>query len=334
MIVSILRNAGSDPTYLVGGGLNDAGTNAASGSGDVIVAESDESDGSFLLLDPHVAVITNVEADHLDFWKDFAHMKQGFVDFMGRIQAGGAAVVPITETDLIAAAGGRGVTTYSFGPGGEIWADNVAVGPDATSFLLRSPSGSAPIILKARGMHNVLNGLAAAGAALAVGLSVGDIAKGLAAFGGVERRWQLRGTVKGVTVIDDYAHHPTEVRATVGSARPGPWRRVVAVFQPHRYSRTQVLWSEFGSSFAGADQVVLTDVYGAGETPVPGVTGKLVADAICSEFPGRPVAYLPHRHELVAYLTSHVREGDVVLTLGAGDITSLGEELLQRLEQR
>ncbi|MDQ3953699.1 MAG: UDP-N-acetylmuramate--L-alanine ligase, partial [Actinomycetota bacterium] len=161
-----------------------------------------------------------------------------------------------------------------------------------------------------------------------------EVARGLGEFRGVERRWQVRGQARGVTVVDDYAHHPTEVRATLGAARPGPWERVVAVFQPHRYSRTRAFAEEFGPSFAGADRVVVTDVYGAGEEPVPGVTGKLVADAVCRALPGRPVAYLPHRDELVAYLAATARPGDAVLTLGAGDVTAVGDELLDRIGAR
>jgi UDP-N-acetylmuramate--alanine ligase len=147
----------------------------------------------------------------------------------------------------------------------------------------------------------------------------------------VERRYQVRGSASGVTVIDDYAHHPTEVRATLAAARPGPWRRVVAVFQPHRYSRTAAMAGDFGAAFRDADRVVITDVYGAGETPVPGVSGKLVADAVCTAVPGRPVAYLPHRADLIGYLVSAARSGDAVLTMGAGDVTTVGEELLARL---
>jgi UDP-N-acetylmuramate--alanine ligase len=150
----------------------------------------------------------------------------------------------------------------------------------------------------------------------------------------VERRFQVRGRIRGVTVIDDYAHHPTEVRANLETARAGPWERVVAVFQPHRYSRTASFARDFGRAFAGADRVVVTDVYGAGEQPVPGVSGKLVADAVCDALPGRPVAYLPHRAELLAYLHTALRPGDALLTLGAGDISAVGEEVLAELRYR
>jgi UDP-N-acetylmuramate--alanine ligase len=184
------------------------------------------------------------------------------------------------------------------------------------------------------GAHNVSNALAAAAAAIATGVTVTEVAAGLETFRGVERRFDLQGTVAGVTVIDDYAHHPTEVRATLAAARTGPWERVVAVFQPHRYSRTAALYDAFGSAFADADRVVVTDVYGAGEEPLPGVTGKLISDSICASIPGRLVAYLPHRGDVVDYLRVTAAPGDLVLTLGAGDVSSLGEELLMRLGSR
>jgi len=200
------------------------------------------------------------------------------------------------------------------------------------SFTLVHGDRSAPVALRVPGRHNVANALAAAAACLHVGLSIEEVARGLGDYRGVERRFQIRGEMGEVTVIDDYAHHPTEVRATLEAARAGPWRRIVAVFQPHRYSRTLALFEEFGASFGDADRIVVTDVYGAGEQPVPGVTGKLVSDSVCAHLPGRAVAYLPHRGELVAYLRASARPGDALLTLGAGDISALGEELLKREE--
>jgi UDP-N-acetylmuramate--alanine ligase len=325
MVVSVLRHAGLDPTYLVGAGLNDVGTNARSGKGDLVVAESDESDGSFLLLDPFLAVITNVELDHVDYWKDIETLRRGFSTFVGNVQSGGSVVVPVGEEEL----GGDGACT--FGDGGDVFATDVEVAGTSVRFGLTIGSDSAAVALRIPGAHNVLNALAAAAACSAVGLEVADIAAGLASFAGVERRFHVRGEASGVTVIDDYAHHPSEIRATLGAARSGGWRRVVALFQPHRYSRTAALAEEFGDSFDGADRVIITDVYGAGEEPVPGVTGKLIADSICEHLPGRSVAYIPHRGELVSYLSKSCRSGDALLTLGAGDVNSIGEELLTRL---
>ena len=331
MIVSVLNSAGLDPTYLVGGGLNDAGTNARSGSSDLAIAESDESDGSFLLLKPTIAVITNVEMDHVDRWSSFVELSDAFSSFMASTSPEGSIVVPVGELADTARTTGRRVIT--FGEGGEVVAEDVAVSQDGCTFDLVFNGASAPVKLRARGHHNVMNGVAAAAACLAVGLDVPEVATGLASFRGVERRFDIVGQAAGITVVDDYAHHPTEVRATLSAAKSGPWDRVVAVFQPHRYSRTAALAEAFGGSFADADRVVVTDVYGAGEQPVPGVSGKSICDAVTIAAPGKPVAYLPHRTDLVAYLSSVVRTGDVVLTLGAGDITSLGGELLGSLEQ-
>jgi UDP-N-acetylmuramate--alanine ligase len=330
MIVSILHASGVDPTYLVGGGLNDAGTNARSGSSDLIVAESDESDGSFLLLSPHVSVVTNIEMDHVDHWSSMDELTEAFERFMGSTAADGTIVVPFGGAiEEMGRAAGRRVIT--FGSGGDVSADDMQVEGHETRFMLSHADATMPVRVHALGAHNVANALAAIAATLAVDLDIDAVGEGLAAFRGVERRFDVQGSAAGVTVVDDYAHHPTEVSATLSAARLGPWDRVVAVFQPHRYSRTAALHDEFGAAFSEADSVVVTDIYGAGEEPIPGVTGKLISDAVCVAFPGRNVVYLPHRADVLSYLGSAVRTGDLVLTLGAGDVTSLGDELLERL---
>ena len=331
MIVSVMGKAEIDATYLVGGGLNDVGTNARSGKDPIAVAESDESDGSFLLLSPTVAIVTNVELDHLDYWKSSDDMKQGFAQFMHKVSKDGVVVVPRDDVDLLAMAREAGRTTVTFGDGGDVSIQKMRSVTNGTAFDVVHDGESEPVELQVPGQHNLMNALAAAAGCLQVGVPLGTIAAGLSAYLGVERRFQIRGRAKGVTVIDDYAHHPTEVRATLAAARPGPWERVVAVFQPHRYSRTRAFHAEFGRAFAEADRIVITDVYGAGEEAIPGVTGKLIADSVCLQLPGRPVAYLPHRSELTGYLEMTSRPGDVVLTLGAGDISTLGPEILERL---
>jgi UDP-N-acetylmuramate--alanine ligase len=332
MIVSVLHSDGRDPTYLVGGGLNDVGTNARLGRDDLAVVESDESDGSFLLLSPHIAVVTNVEADHLDHWGSFESIVDGFRSFLGAVESGGGVVVPHGDEVLTDFEAPSGVVRLSFGDGGDVEGRAIKARAQGISFTLVYEGSQAPVKLRVPGRHNVSNALSAAAACLHVGLSVEAVAHGLGEYRGVERRFQVRGEVRGVTVIDDYAHHPTEVRATLEAARSGPWNRVVAVFQPHRYSRTQALHKDFGGSFRDADRIVITDVYGAGEQPVPGVTGKLISDSICAHLPGRAVAYLPHRDELVAYLRTSSRRGDALLTLGAGDISALGEEFFRAME--
>jgi UDP-N-acetylmuramate--alanine ligase len=330
MIVTVMRSAGRDPTYLVGGGLNDVGTNARNGRDRVAVVESDESDGSFLLLTPHIAVVTNIEADHLDHWGNFEAIVEGFRRFLAAIDPGGVAVVPATDersADLVPSHAER----VTFGRGGDVWASGIDFSPRGTRFTLHTADARAEVTLGVPGRHNVDNALAAAAACTRAGIPVRAVARGLTEFRGVERRFQVRGEVNGVTIVDDYAHHPTEVRATLEAASAMDYRRVVAVFQPHRYSRTKVLHRDFGAAFARADRVVVTDVYGAGEQPIPGVSGKLVADAVCTSLPGRAVAYLPHRDELLSYLELSSQSGDAVLTLGAGDISSLGDELIHQL---
>jgi UDP-N-acetylmuramate--alanine ligase len=334
MITSVLLNAGLDPTYLIGGGLNDSGTNARSGRSELAVAESDESDGSFLLLTPHVAVVTNIELDHMDYWESLDALRDAFVSFIARTDQDGSVIVPATDDFLVDAATRSGRTVVTFERGGEVHASDVTLNGNGVGFVLHVDGAEATVQLRVPGLHNVTNALAAAAACNGVGVTHDEIAGGLERYRGVERRFQVKGKSSGVTVVDDYAHHPTEVRATLAAARPGPWSRVVAVFQPHRYSRTRTFSDEFGDSFGDADRVVVTDVYGAGELPVPGVTGKLVSDAVCRHLPGRHVAYLPHRAELIAYLEASARPGDVLLTLGAGDISSVGDELLVRLEER
>lgn len=332
MIVAILTAAGHDPTYLVGGGLNDSGTNAHTGRGHYLVVEADESDGSFLLLESQVAVVTNIEIDHVDHWRSLDELRTGFHGFLARVRPGGSAVVP--ADDELATIALPDVTMIKFGPGGAVTADEIRSDRSGSSFVLGIGESRFQIALQVPGSHNIANALAAAAAAHAVGVGGDEIAFGLGAFSGVERRFQERGSARGVTVIDDYAHHPTEVKATLAAARNGRWERVVAVFQPHRYSRTAVLGAAFGDAFGDADRVVVTDVYGAGEEPIPGVTGKLIVDAIATAEPGLGLAYIPHRRDLVAFLASTVRSGDLVLTLGAGDISTIGGDLLAQMETR
>lgn len=332
MIATVLRSAGLDPTYLIGAGLNDAGTNARSGGGDLVVAESDESDGSFLLLRPYIAVVTNIEMDHVDHWASIEELRRAFADFVLAGHAGGRSVLPVGEQDLIEAVREQGRAVLTFGADGDVSPAGVVVTPTGMSFTLTAAGTTAEVDLRVPGAHNVENAVSAAAACVAAGVPLDEIASGLGNYRGVERRFQVKGRAGGVTVIDDYAHHPTEVRATLAAARPGPYERVIAVFQPHRYSRTAALADEFGAAFGDADVVVLMDVYGAGEHPVPGVTGASIADAVGVHLPDRPVVYFPHRGDLLDHLQEMVRPGDLVLTLGAGDVTTVGEEFLARLQ--
>jgi UDP-N-acetylmuramate--alanine ligase len=329
MILSILNSANLNPTYVIGGALEDDPINAGNGGDDIAIAESDESDGSFLLLDPSIAVITNIEPDHLDHWGSLQAIEEAFQRFIGTADC---AVVRSDDKVARLAAERNGIRLLAYGDDGEISAGEVSLEAYSTTFVLMTSGTRALIHLGVPGRHNLLNALAAAAACLYLGVDIEVIAAGLESFTGVERRYQLRGYKRNITVIDDYAHHPTEIAATLSAARLGRWRRVIAVFQPHLFSRTRALRAEFGAAFGDADVVVITDVYAAREDPVAGVTGKTISDAVCTRMFGRPVAYLPERKELLSYLVARARPGDLVLTLGAGDITTLADELLDALD--
>ncbi len=335
MLAVILERAGLDPTYLVGGDLNESGSNARSGAGELFVAEADESDGSFLLLSPEIAVLTNVEADHLDFYADGAEVESAFVAFCRR-----ASIVVACADDpgaaRVVSESGVPVVWYGETNRSDIRISDLEVGGNASACVIRVTGESrweGRIELPLPGRQHLANAAGAIATAIRVGVSPAGAAEALATFGGVSRRWERRGTAGGASFVDDYAHHPTEISATLAAARADGHDRVVAVFQPHRYSRTEALWRSLGESLAGADLVVVTDVYGAGELPVPGITGKLLVDALVESAPGKRAVYLPHRADVAPFLAREVRAGDLVLTLGAGDITMVGEETLSMLQR-
>jgi UDP-N-acetylmuramate--alanine ligase len=328
MLALLLVEAGIRPSFLIGGDVNEIGTNAVWDEGEWLVVEADESDGSFLALTPDIAVITNVEADHLDHYGSFAAVRSAFEEFAAGARASRVVGGDDPEAALIGRATGADVVgttsdcTYRM--------VDLDLARSSISFGLVDPTGVelGRLAVPVPGLHNAKNAAVAAVAALAAGVPFATAARALARFAGVARRFEFRGAANGVTFVDDYAHLPTEVRAALAAARDGDWRRVVAVFQPHRYSRTAALWSEFGRAFGDADVVVVTDVYGAGESPVPGVSGKLVADAVRQAFPEKPVAYVAGRSPLRAAVGELLEAGDLCCTLGAGDLTSLPDDLM------
>jgi UDP-N-acetylmuramate--alanine ligase len=332
MLAWILDRCGLDPTFVVGGDVNEIGSGARHGGGEVFVAEADESDGSFLLLRPEVAVVTNVEEDHLDFYRGGrAEIEGAFARFV----RGARTVVACGDDPGARAALGRAgvrALTYGTGEGVDVRVHLLREAPAAGRLGL--PEGEVEVTLPAVGGHNVLNAAAAVLAAGLVGVAAPEAAAALRSFPGVRRRFEHRGRARGADVYDDYAHHPTEVAATIAAARSATRGRLVVVFQPHRYTRTEALWRELGRSLAGADVAVVTDVYAAGEDPIPGISGELVAEALREAAPGVPVAYLPHRADVISFLVREVRAGDLVLTLGAGDVTTVADEVLRRLEDR
>ncbi len=334
MLAMILERAGLDPTYVVGGDLNEIGSGARAGSGELFVAEADESDGSFLLPRAAIGIVTNVEVDHVDFYTGGAReIEAAFAAFMRRSQA----VVACGDDPGVRAAvtrAGCDVLTYGTGEDNDIRVVVDSDGPGGVRGTI-APAGGEPVAihLTVDGPHMLLNAAAALAASGLAGVPAATAGEALAAFQGVRRRFELRGSARGADFYDDYGHVPTELSVTLGVARRMGPRRIVAVFQPHRYSRTQALWRELGASLTQADVVIVTDVYGASQEPIPGVTGKLIVDGI-AEASRRPrIVYLPHRPAVARFLEGEVRAGDLVLTMGCGDVWMLGDEALERIRE-
>jgi UDP-N-acetylmuramate--alanine ligase len=331
MVATVLERAGLDPTFVVGGDLNESGSNARHGEGEWFVAEADESDGSFLLLTPEVAVVTNVEQDHVDFYPDREATRGAFAAFASSPGVVVACADDPGVADVLRRSRRDGPTvTYGTGPEADVRVTPTDASGRSITGTVEIGGRAVEVSLRVPGVHNLLNAAAAILAARVAGVDPDEAAAALRRFEGVRRRFEFRGMARGAEFFDDYAHHPTEVRATL-AAVPSDYRRVLAVFQPHRYTRTEAMWTELGESLTGADVVVLTDVYGAGETPIPGVTGKLLVESLAEAAPSKRVVYLPRRSDVVQFLSTEIRPGDLVLTLGAGDITMVPDEALERI---
>ena len=338
MVSKIFMENQMEPTILIGASVPALGGNAFFGRGVHAITEADESDGSFLKLHPAIALITNVEDDHLDHYGSMDNLMKSFGDFLEGIQPGGWGILcsdckeTLTLADRIPA--GR-VVRYGFLPEDDARAENVTFQSTGSQFtLVWQGKVLGEIILPLPGRHNVLNALGAATIALLEGISYPGIAKSLASFHGAHRRFQRHGEVAGIQVIDDYAHHPTELKATLSAAKQvHPEGRIVAVFQPHRYSRTKQLVEEFSRSFDKADVLVLTDVYSAGEDPIDGVDGLFLKDKI-KENTGIEAVYVPRWQDLADKIEPLLKEGDLVLTLGAGSINQAAPKILEKLQKR
>jgi UDP-N-acetylmuramate--alanine ligase len=329
MLALILRAAGWHPSFLIGGDLNEVGTNAVFDSGEWLVVEADESDGTFLELTPHDAVVTSVLPDHLDHYGDFHALVAAFETFVDRVPGVCALCADDEVAHAIAERAAGGVVTYGFAGTADYRLDDYEGGRGGTQFALVHRGERLGVVeLPVPGRHNALNAAGAAAIALELGVPFDAVTRALGGFAGVARRFQFRGERDGVTYVDDYAHLPSDVDAMIRAAREGGWQRVVAVFQPHRYTRTAALWRDFADAFSGADALVLTDVYPAGEQPQPGVSGRLVLRAVLDAHTDQAVTYLPRRADLVAHVPRLARPGDVVLTLGAGDLTTAPDEWL------
>jgi UDP-N-acetylmuramate--alanine ligase len=338
MVASILAQAGLDPTFVVGGKVNAMGTHARLGRSDLLIAEADESDGSFLRLSPSIAVVTNIDREHLDHYGNMEGLQEAFLQFINKIPFYGVAIVCADDPwirGLLPRVVKRyqtyGMSDFSGVLTPDLFATEIepkALGVEFRAHFRDQKLG--PFRIRIPGVHNVANALAAIGVALELDVPVDLIRAGLAAFAGVERRFQIRGEKNGIVVVDDYGHHPTEIRATLAAARAAWQRRLVVVFQPHRFSRTRDLVDEFAKAFEQADRVYVMDIYPAGEAPIPGITGQTIIEHIHAS--GHPsVHWVNSDPGLTTRLREELREGDILLTMGAGDVWKVGKELLETL---
>jgi UDP-N-acetylmuramate--alanine ligase len=333
MIAAVLAKGGLDPTIVVGGRLKAIGANARLGHGQFLVAEADESDGSFLRLNPAVSVITNIDREHLDYYSGLDSLRQAFVYFANRVPFYGVTVLCADDPEVCAILPlvTKRSTLYGTGPEAEIRAAGVELVPHGSRFRVSAAGRDLGAVeLQVPGAHNVLNALAAIAVGLEVDVGFGHIAESLAQFHGVGRRFETRGEAAGVRVVDDYGHHPTEIRATLAAART-LGGRVLVLFQPHRFSRTSLLREEFGTAFAEAERVWVLDVYAAGEAPIAGVTGRTIVESAAQRGASHLV-YAPDAAAAAAEAAAQARPGDTVLTLGAGDVWRLADDVLRALE--
>jgi UDP-N-acetylmuramate--alanine ligase len=334
MLMLVLAQAGQRPSFIIGGDVTDVGTGAQWTGHRWLVVESDESDGTHLELPLHGAIVTNVEVDHLDHYGSFDAIVDGFDRFLGQVP--GPKVVCGDDDVAAALADRHGAITYGLSATCDVRAVDVVAASGAFRFTVErrtaggrhEPIGA--ISLPLRGLHNVTNALGVVAMALELDVDVADIHDALARFGGVARRFDVRGTLCGATLVDDYAHLPSEISAVIAAARGSGdgWQRVIAVFQPNRYNRIAEMWHEYQHAFVDADVVVLTDIYASGTVPIPGVTGKLIVNAVTEAHPGQRVVWLPRRDDVVQFLRSELKPGDVCISMGCGDIASLPDEVL------
>jgi UDP-N-acetylmuramate--alanine ligase len=346
LVSAILAHAGLDPTVIIGGRLKATGSNARLGQGEFLVAEADESDGSFLKLSPTIAVATNIDREHMDFFKSVEALKTAFVSFLNKIPFYGVSIVCIENEHLceLLPSLHRRCITYGFSGEADISAKNIRKGFTSVSFdVTYKGRDLGNLDLPLLGEHNILNSLAAIGVALELQINMEVIKEALKRFGGIQRRFEFKGEAKEIKVFDDYGHHPTEIRATLKAAKEGfligsqnsgsgtqEAGRLFVLFQPHRYTRTKDLMDEFASSFSDTDFLVLLDVYPAGEKPIQGINSGALIEKIKKSGRNNAV-YIKDRDEAIRYMVSHMRKGDLLVTLGAGDIWTVGDELLRRL---
>jgi UDP-N-acetylmuramate--alanine ligase len=337
MVAHILAESGFDPTIVIGGRLGSLGGSARLGGGDLMVAEADESDGSFLHLNPTIAVVTNIDAEHLDHYGSMDRLRDAFADFLNKVPFYGLGVICLDDPEIQALIPrlGRKLVTYGVSAQADLTAADIRLAESSSRFEVTLRGRSlGEVALNVPGRHSVYNALAAIAVALEFDIPFGEAAERLATFHGADRRFQIRGTLPGdVMVVDDYAHHPTEIRATLAAAREGWGRRTIVVFQPHRFSRVKALAHEFARSFYEADVVVVAPIYAAGEEAIEGITASLLYEAIRTHG-HRDVTLVAGLDDAESAVRSAMRPGDMVLTLGAGDVNRICERLLARGETK
>jgi UDP-N-acetylmuramate--alanine ligase len=333
MIAAVLSAAGMDPTMVIGGRLRSLGSNAKLGQGDILVAEADESDGTFLLLSPTIAVVTNIDREHMDFHQTMDRLMESFLAFIHKVPFYGLAVLCLDHPNVRALLPKvrKRFTTYGFSPEADFCARDLQIqGMEVRFSVVHRSKSLGELRLHLPGRHSATNALAAVAVAQELEIPFSHVAAALESFTGIHRRFEIKGEPRGVMVIDDYGHHPVEVEATIRAIRDGWKRPLTVIFQPHRYTRTRDLFDDFLISFEGADRLILTDIYEAGEEEIPGISGEALYQAV-KRRGHLDIEFIPDKTEIAKRLASKLKSGDIVLTLGAGDIYKVGEELVEIL---
>jgi UDP-N-acetylmuramate--alanine ligase len=334
MIAAVLSTAGLDPTMVIGGQVHMLGTNAKIGQGEILVAEADESDGSFLLLSPTIAVVTNIDREHMDFHQTMEKLNESFLNFINKIPFYGLAVLCLDNAHVQALLPKvrKRFATYGLSSDADFSAQDLQIKPAGVEYtVLHHARPLGKLRLRLPGRHSATNALAAVTVGYELQIPFSQVAKALDAFTGIHRRFEIKGEPQGIMVIDDYGHHPAEIQATIGAIRDSWKRPLIVIFQPHRFSRTQDLFDEFLTAFEGADRLVLTEIYAAGEDPIDGVTSEALYQAI-KRRGHMEVEFVQDRSEIVKQVAGKLSPGDIVLTLGAGDIYKVGEALVEALK--
>lgn len=337
MIGFILHEAGIDPSFIIGGISTDLGTSALLGNSEYLVSEADESDGTFLKLKPAIEVITNVEDDHLDYYGTIEKIQEAFKNFLENLNKDTGLAILCYDNEPLRTMGNkinRKVISYGIDNEADFMANNIKTSVEGISFdVYKKGKNIGKIQLALHGKHNVLNSLAAIILALEAGVKFDKIAEALSKFHGAKRRFQTKGNLKKIWVVDDYGHHPSEIEATLKAAKETNRKRVICIFQPHRYSRTKLLLKKFGTAFYDADVLILTDVYSAGEKPIEGIDGESIVKEVKENKKNKEVFYVKEREKIAQFLIDKLKEDDLVITMGAGDNYKTGEELIELLKK-